>query len=89
MRKKELFIFTIVMAIMMIFIGTVKSQAVLQSNPTTHTANKKIKGNEWIIQIRQMEQAGQTMGLHETIDTNTGLSTSGSNGIDVHMMKST
>lgn len=43
----------------------------------------------WISTIRNMEASGQVMGLTETYNTTTLESTSGSNNIDVHMMKNT
>ena len=60
---------------------------VILSSPTG--SGKTAKPLEWITGIRQMESAGQVMGLNETINTTTAASSSGSNSIDVHMLKNT
>ena len=64
--------------------GQVK--AALQSNPNTQykTYYNPIT---WMTQIRQIETSGNAMGLSETL--NSDLTSKESNGIDVHMMKST
>ncbi len=62
------------------------SQAALQSNGGT-VATKTI--DDWIVQIRQMEAAGGTFGLAETINTTGLLATTESNGLDCHMEKNT
>ena len=72
----------------MLTIGGTSSQAALQANATTHNAPKGATGASWIQSIREMEKSGQTMGLNETIGTNL-VATSGSNNIDVHMMRTT
>ena len=51
--------------------------------------SKEATATEWITGIRQMESSGNGMGLKETIDTTTGLATTESNNIDVHMLKNT
>ena len=68
-------------------IGGTSSNAALQANMTTHNAKGTKTGAQWIEQIRQMETAGQTMGLNETL--NTDLTPVESNNIDVHMMRTT
>jgi len=70
-----------------LMIGGTSSKAALQANMTTHNAKGTKTGAQWIEQIRQMETAGQTMGLNETL--NTDLSPKTSNNIDVHMMRTT
>ena len=87
LNKKILtFIFVVAFAILMPF-GNVK--AALQANPTTHynSANQK-KPVDWMKQIRNMEKGGEAMGLNETLNSDLRAS-SASNGIDVHMMRST
>ena len=66
--------------------GQVK--AALQSNPNTQYKTK-YEPTTWMTQIRQIETSGNAMGLSETLDTTSLIATSESNGIDVHMMKST
>ena len=66
-------------------IGQVK--AALQANPNTQSI-KKTGPTDWIKEFRQMEMAGGAMGLKETLNTDL-TSSSGSNGIDVHMMRTT
>ena len=85
-KKMLAFILIGAFAILMPF-GNVK--AALQANPTTHynSANQK-KPVDWMKQIRNMEKGGEAMGLNETLNADLTAS-SASNGIDVHMMKST
>ena len=66
-------------------VGQVK--AALQANPNTQY-NKADSATNWMTGFRQMETAGGAMGLNETLNTDL-TSSSGSNGIDVHMMKTT
>ncbi len=81
------------LTILMLILPTTLVQANYQSIPTGSA--KTASADTWIIGIRQMESAGQVMGLKETIDTNIssgssgGKSTSSSNKIDVHMLKNT
>lgn len=86
-KWEKLLIATIGISIGILLIGT-SSQATWQANAATHSTGKKDTGANWITSIRQMETAGQTMGLTETIGSNL-VATSTSNNIDVHMMKST
>lgn len=65
--------------------GQVK--AALQSNPNTQYKTQYIQ-TTWMTQIRQIETSGNAMGLSETLNSDL-TSSSESNGIDVHMMKST
>lgn len=83
-RKKERIILFIVIAIVLLF--TTKTQAALQANTGTQYI-KKAKPGEWMLWFRQMEESGQAMGLSETL--NSDLTAKESNGIDVHMMRST
>ena len=65
--------------------GQVK--AALQSNPNTQYKTQ-YNPTTWMTQIRQIETSGNAMGLSETLNSDL-TSSSESNGIDVHMMKST
>ena len=85
MRKVMMTTMLVTAGILMI--GGTSSKAALQANMTTHNAKGTKTGAQWIEQIRQMETAGQTMGLNETL--NTDLSPKTSNNIDVHMMRTT
>lgn len=77
-------ILTVVFGVVILLLGTTKSQAVLQANPTTHKSPVGKTGSAWPAAVRQMETVGQTMGLTETLS---GLNaTSESNHIDVHMV---
>ena len=66
-------------------IGQVK--AALQANSNTQYTKQDSPTN-WISNFRKMETAGGAMGLKETLNTDL-TSSSGSNGIDVHMMRTT
>ncbi len=63
-------------------------KAALQSNPNTQYKTQ-YDPTTWMTQIRQIETSGNAMGLSETLETTSLIATSESNGIDVHMMKST
>ncbi len=58
-----------------------------QANPNTQYT-KIDSATNWITNIRKMESAGGTMGLNETFNSDLTPS-SRSNGIDVHMIKTT
>lgn len=62
-------------------------KAALQSNPNTQYKTN-YNPTTWMTQIRQIETSGNAMGLSETLNSDL-TSSSESNGIDVHMMKST
>lgn len=64
--------------------GTTVSNAALQSNGNTPVASYI---GSWITSIRDMEATGGTLGLSETKDGTSLLSTSGSNNLDIHMEK--
>ncbi len=89
MNKK--LILTMVFIIMLIALTTTTVQANYQSVYNAYNYNKyKVEvANRWITNIRNMEADGQVMGLTETKDDTTLMSTSGSNNIDVHMTKNT
>lgn len=61
-------------------------QIIYQENANNYL---KKTGDTFINTIRDMEANGQVMGLSETHDNTTLLSTSGSNYIDVHLQKNT
>lgn len=92
MRKKILkkqvaaIILTLILAIIL---PQTSKAAVLQANPTTNSNPKRLTFQNWVLPVREMEKAGNAMGLAETIDSTTKLGTTSSNGLDVHMMKST
>ncbi len=65
-------------------IGQVK--AALQANPNTQY-KKTATPENWMKGFRQMETAGGAMGLNETLKGD--LTSESSNGIDVHMMRTT
>ena len=61
-----------------------KANAALQSNGGTPATKLS---NDWILQIRQMQEKGGTLGRIDTINT-TNL-TSGATDLDIHMEKNT
>lgn len=63
------------------------SNAALQANPNTQY-NKKDTPAKWIKNFRKIEEAGNGMGLSETLNTDLTPS-SESNNIDIHMAKAT
>ena len=83
-KKMLAFILIGAFAILMPF-GNVK--AALQANPNTYYKNTNSPEN-WLSSIRSMEKSGNAMGLSETLNSDLTAS-SESNGIDVHMMRST
>ena len=84
--KLKLISLVVLLAVMVLLpVGNVKAS--LQANPNTH--NKKVDlPTNWMTNIRSMEKSGEAMGLSETLNSDLTAS-SDSNGIDVHMMKST
>lgn len=80
----------VIISLAIIFLLSSKSQANYQSIYQSRPSNYKlVSQSKWINSIRNMENDGQVMGLKETIDDESLLSTSGSNNIDVHMTKNT
>lgn len=90
MKKILLKIFIIILGIGIIAVTLSSSQvqAAIQSNPNTHYI-KQYRSIYWISYFRNMEKVGEALGLSETIDGTTLLSTSESNNLDSHMIKST
>ena len=82
---------TVIIAIISIFVltliyGTTLSSAALQANGNAATAQKI---DDWVLNVRNMEATGGTLGLSESVNGSTLLSTSGSNNLDIHMEKNT
>ena len=87
-NMKKILITTVLITAGIVAIGGNTSKAALQANATTHASPVQKTGAYWIEEIRKMETSGQTMGLTETLATDLTPS-SGSNNIDVHMMRTT
>ena len=85
--KTRKIITLIMLSLVAVILLSSKVQANYQSVPTGNS--KEATATEWITGIRQMESSGNGMGLKETIDTTTGLATTETNNIDVHMLKNT
>ena len=85
LNKKVLFFILIVFLAILMPFGNVK--AALQANPNTHY-KKTATPTGWMSSIRSMEKSGNAMGLSETLNADLTAS-SESNGIDVHMLRST
>ena len=84
--KLKLISLVVVLVVMVLLpVGNVKAS--LQANPNTHYKKIDLPTN-WMSNIRNMEKTGEAMGLSETLNEDL-TSSSDSNGIDVHMMKST
>ncbi len=62
-------------------------EANYQSSPNVRARTNS--RNTWMLGVRQMETAGQVMGLKESINTTSLSSTTGANNIDVHFQKNT
>ena len=77
----------IAISLIAVMLNTGKSSAVLQANQNTqYTKTDTLES--WQKNIRNMEATGGAMGLSETINSDL-TSSSGSNNIDVHAMKTT
>ena len=82
-QKMLAFILVVAFAILMPFSNV---KASLQANLNTQY-KKSDALKSWMVNIRNMEKSGEAMGLSETF--NPDYTSTSSNGIDVHMMKST
>ena len=83
--KLKLILLVVLLAVMVLLpVGNVKAS--LQANPNTQYT-KYDALTSWMVNIRNMEKSGEAMGLSETF--NPDYTSTSSNGIDVHMMKST
>lgn len=83
--KQTLTIIATTLILLILNIG--ESKAALQANQNTQYT-KSDKPTNWMSNFRKMETAGGAMGLSETLSSDLTAS-SDSNGIDVHMMKTT
>jgi len=77
----------IAISLIAVMLNTGKSSAALQANQNTQYTKVDLLPN-WQKNIRNMEATGGAMGLSETINPDL-TSSSGSNNIDVHAMKTT
>ena len=84
MKIKKTAIVIISIFVLTLIYGTTLSKAALQANG--NTATSKDLGT-WIPTIRDMEATGGTLGLSETKNGTSLISTSGSNNLDIHMEK--
>ena len=83
--KLKLISLVVLLAVMVLLpVGNVKAS--LQANPNTQYTRSDTL-TSWMVNIRNMEKSGEAMGLSETF--NSDYTSTSSNGIDVHMMKST
>lgn len=85
LNKGFLIITIILLSMILIPFSTVK--AGLQANPNTHYKKADILNN-WMLNMRKMEETGGAMGLNETLNADL-TSSSESNNIDVHCVRST
>ena len=89
MKKTKLILATLTIMFVALLCSTVEAQAALQANSDTHyNSNNQKTPLDWMSGFRQMEEKGGGMGLSETLSGDL-TSTSGSNSIDVHMMRAT
>jgi hypothetical protein len=86
MKTKKILLILFGMLLITILFVNNKTYAALQANGSTATTQTP---DNWIVNIRKMEAIGGTLGLTETINSSTLLSTSGSNNLDIHMEKNT
>lgn len=93
MKGKKILLTTILTIIVLCMLSTLCNAVVLQGTTKnragTEIASRSAAATDWVINIRKMESKDGGMGLNETINEENALSTSGSNGIDVHMQKNT
>ena len=89
MKKTKLILATLTIMFVALLCSTVEVQAALQANSDTHYESNNHKTPlDWMSGFRQMEEKGGGMGLSENLNGDL-TSTSGSNSIDVHMMRAT
>ena len=86
MRIKKVAIVIISIFVLTLIYGTTLSKAALQANGNTATTQTI---DNWVLNIRNMEATGGTLGLSETINGTTLLSATASNNLDIHMEKNT
>ena len=85
-KTKEKLLALAIMLVTMTLMPIGQVKAALQANPNTQY-KKTATPENWMKGFRQMETAGGAMGLNETLKD--GLISESSNGIDVHMMRTT
>lgn len=78
----------ILMCSILLLIGGNVQAAVMQANPQTQYTTVRVL-TDWMREIRGMEATNGTMGLTESYNNDTLLSTTTSNNIDVHCALST
>ena len=86
-KTKDNIIFMIILMSMILITPTI-SQAALQSNGNTPA---RYKLDDWIWSVREMQQAGGTLGLTDTIEyeNEEKYLTSNNPNLDIHMQKNT
>ena len=88
MKLKEKFLISVIgLSTICLITNPIKSNAALQANGNT---SKTDTIANWLLNIRNMEATGGTLGLTDTIDTTSLVSSSDtSNNLDIHMEKNT
>ncbi len=87
MKTKEKLIVLLIMVIAISMLIPTNAQAALQANGNDGTTQTL---ENWLLSVRQMEEAGGTLGLEDTINTSNLLSTATTpNNLDIHMQKNT
>lgn len=81
--KKKYLIIIMLLTMLLLMIKPSSAHAVLQANGGTV---KEDTINNWLINIRNMQSSGGTLGLTDTINTDL---TSANKNIDIHMEKNT
>lgn len=87
MKKTKLLKQILIILVILLILNIGEVNASLQSNPNTQYTKTNTRDN-WMIDFRQMEIVGETMGLSETLNSDLTAS-SESNQIDVHMIRTT
>lgn len=88
LKDKKYYLLILILMLITLILLPQKAYAALQSNPSTHYNNSYKKNpTAWMSNIRYMEEANNAMGLTEQF--NGDLTSTSSNNIDVHMMRST
>lgn len=77
----------LLVGVILLFVNVGEVKAILQANKNTQN-NKVDNATNWMTNFRNMEKSGEAMGLNETLNEDL-TSSSESNNIDVHMMRTT
>lgn len=86
-EKRKLIISLILIILFIMIVIPSKVNAALQANGNTETTAPLAS---WLLNIRKMEAVGGTLGLTDTINSSSLLSTAeNSNNLDIHMQKNT